>query len=210
MTPRAALLLRVSTREQTVANQLPHMRRIADARGFELVTVRVEVESRDKRRPVLEDLLREAHRGTFDVLIVWALDRLGAGTLAILGTIKKLDERGVTTVSVSETWLEMKGPVRDLLLTIFGWISEQELRRIRERTRAGLERARAEGKRLGRPSKGLAPWVIAAELAKGGGLDRVAARLGVGRATLCRQLARFRKLGRLPSSLKNGTSKTGT
>ena len=172
------------------------MRRLAAARDYELVTARVEVESRDKHRPALADLLEEAHRGTFDVLVVWALDRLGAGTIEILTTVRRLDARGVTTVSVSDSWLEMAGPVRDLLLSVFGWIAEQELRRIRERTKAGLERARSQGKRLGRPRFTFARVELEQLVAQGASIDAIAAVLGCSRATAAR--------------LKNGAKKTGS
>jgi putative DNA-invertase from lambdoid prophage Rac len=162
------------------------MRRLAAARGYELVTARVEVESRDKNRPALNELLEEAHRGTFDVLVIWALDRLGAGTLEILTTVRRLDARGVTTVSATESWLELQGPVRDLLLGVFGWVSEQELRRIRERTKAGLARARAEGKRLGRPRFAFARAELEQLVAVDASIDAIASALGCSRATAAR------------------------
>jgi len=162
------------------------MRGLAAARGYELVSARVEVESRDKHRPALAELLEEAHRGTFDVLVIWALDRLGAGTLEILTTVRKLDARGVTTVSVSESWLEMGGPARDLLLSVVGWVSEQELRRIRERTKAGLARARAQGKRLGRPRFTFARIELEQLVQQGASIDAIAAVLGCSRATAAR------------------------
>jgi DNA invertase Pin-like site-specific DNA recombinase len=193
---RAAVYLRVSTPEQELSNQLPSIRGLAAARGYELVTTRVEVESRDRQRPALAQLIEEAHRGTFDVLVIWALDRLGAGTLEILTTVRKLDARGVTTVSVNESWLEMGGPARDLLLSVVGWVSEQELRRIRERTKAGLNRARAQGKRLGRPRVSFARVELEQLIAEDASIDAIAAQLGCSRSTAAR--------------LKNGSKKTGS
>ncbi len=192
---RAAAYLRVSTPEQELRNQLPSVRRLAEARGYELVTARVEVESRDKSRPALAQLLEEAHRATFDVLIIWAIDRLGAGTLEMLTTVRKLDARGVVTVSVNESWLEQYGPTRDLLLSVFGWVSEQELRRIRERTKAGLARARAEGKRLGRPRLSFARAELEQLVAEDASIDAIAAALGCHRATAARLKRSFKKAG---------------
>jgi putative DNA-invertase from lambdoid prophage Rac len=192
---RAAVYLRVSTPEQELANQLPSLRRLAEARGYELVSSRVEVESRDKSRPALKELLEEAHRRTFDVLIIWALDRLGAGILEMLTTVHKLDARGIVTVSVNESWLEQQGPTRDLMLSIFGWVSAQELRRIRERTKAGLARARAEGKKLGRPRVSFARAELAQLVAEGASIDAIAAALGCHRATAARLKRSMKKAG---------------
>jgi putative DNA-invertase from lambdoid prophage Rac len=198
---RAAVYLRVSTPEQELRNQLPSILASCRARGCELVTVRVEVESRDKSRPALAQLLEEAHRATFDTLVIWAIDRLGAGTLEMLTTVSKLDACGVATVSVTESWLEQQGPMRELLLSIFGWVSKQELRKIRERTKAGLARARAEGKRLGRPRLAYARAQLEQLVAEDASIDAIAAALGCHRATA----ARLKR--RCLSSRKNGVEK---
>jgi putative DNA-invertase from lambdoid prophage Rac len=68
-----------------------------------------------------------------------------------INTVLELDRLGVPVLSVREGWLDTSGPVRPLLVAIFGWVAEQERTRLIERTRAGLARARAQGKRLGRP-----------------------------------------------------------
>ncbi|MBF5046406.1 recombinase family protein [Aggregicoccus sp. 17bor-14] len=81
-----------------------------------------------------------------------------------INTVLGLDRLGVPVVSVREPWLDNTGPVRSLLVAIFGWVAEQERSRLIERTRAGLARARAQGKRLGRPRASQFALASAADL----------------------------------------------
>jgi len=93
-------------------------------------------------------------------------------------------------ISVREPWLDTSGPVRPLLVAIFGWVAEQERARLIERTRAGIERARRQGKRLGRPPKSPILLHAAAELVAGGvPIAEAARRKDVARSTLRRFLA---------------------
>jgi DNA invertase Pin-like site-specific DNA recombinase len=143
MTKLCAVYLRVSTDRQTVE-------RLAMARGFEPVVFE-EVESASKASPVLDRLLADAHAGRVAAVAVWALDRMHRSMTGAINTVLELDLLGVPVLSVREGWLDTSGPVRPLLVAIFGWVAEQERERLRERTRAGMERARREGKRIGRP-----------------------------------------------------------
>jgi DNA invertase Pin-like site-specific DNA recombinase len=96
----------------------------------------------------------------------------------------------VVIASAKESWLEMEGPVRPLLVAIFSWVAEQERARIQERTRAGMARAKAEGRSVGRPRAAITIGVARALLAEGKSMPKVAKRLGVGVDTLRRALAR--------------------
>jgi putative DNA-invertase from lambdoid prophage Rac len=147
---KAALYLRVSTDQQTTANQLDDLTRLATARGY-ACQVFEETESAAKQRPVLEQVLAAARSGQVNAVIVWALDRLHRSMHGAITTVLELDRLGVQVISLREPWLDTSGPVRQLLVAIFGWVAEQERTRLIERTRAGLERARRDGKRLGRP-----------------------------------------------------------
>jgi putative DNA-invertase from lambdoid prophage Rac len=150
---KAALYLRVSTDEQTTENQRAPLETMARARGFTELELVVEVESGARRRPKLEHLLERARRGEVMAIFVWALDRVtreGVGSLVPL--LERLERHGVELVSYSEPWLDTAGPAKDLILAMLAWAAQQERRRLVERTRAGLERARREGKTLGRPS----------------------------------------------------------
>jgi putative DNA-invertase from lambdoid prophage Rac len=185
----AALYARVSTAEQTTANQLAELRQLATARGWEPVLYE-EQESAAKRRPVLDQLMDDARRGKVRALVVWALDRLDRNQLACLARVVELDRLGVPVVSVREPWLDTSGPARSLLVAVFGWVAEQERARLIERTRAGLDRARREGKQIGRPRASPVLLHAAADRVRAGLPLRQAAReAGVGAATLSRFLA---------------------
>lgn len=153
---KAALWLRVSTSEQHTDNQVPDLERVCSARSWEIVE-RYDVTAsafKGDHRAMLDTLLTDASHGRFQVLCLWALDRLtregGEETIRLLG---QLADRGVTVVSFTEPWVEdMRDPmVRKFMIFFSGWIAESESRRRKERTLAGLARARVEGKRIGRP-----------------------------------------------------------
>jgi DNA invertase Pin-like site-specific DNA recombinase len=153
-----ALYARVSTDEQTAANQLPDIEQLCAGRPGWTITHRyIETVSGAARvRPELARMLADAHAGRFKAVVIWALDRLGRGGIAeSVGIVQQLDERGVQLVSVRESWLDMTGPTRGLLVAVFGWVAQQERERLRERINAGLARARAKGtksgKAIGRP-----------------------------------------------------------
>jgi DNA invertase Pin-like site-specific DNA recombinase len=96
-------------------------------------------------------MLKDARRGKFQVLVVWALDRFGRSMVGNLRDVLELDRLGVQVVSVRESWLDTGSPVRTLLIAIFSWVAEQERSRLIERTKAGVAAARRRGARLGRP-----------------------------------------------------------
>jgi DNA invertase Pin-like site-specific DNA recombinase len=188
-TKRAGVYLRVSTDRQTVQNQLADLDRLVRARGYESV-IYEEVESAAKARPVLDCLLADARAGRITAVAVWALDRLHRSMVGAIQTVLELDRLGVRVVSVREPWLDTDSPVRPLLVAIFGWVAEQERTRLIERTKAGMSRARKEGKKIGRPRTSTVLLHAAAELV-GGGVPVAAAarRKGVSRASLRRWMA---------------------
>jgi len=209
MSQRAAVYLRVSTRDQTLANQVPDLERLISARGFAIAATYQDEESGVKRRPELERLFADARRHKFDVLCVWALDRLGRTMSETVARVLELERLGVRIVSARETFLDQPDEIRSLLVAVFAWVAEWERRRLVDRTNAGLARARAQGKSLGRPGVSLNPYALELELERltpGEKLDVVAKRLGVGRSTFFRELGRLRGLGRVP---KTGTPPLG-
>ncbi len=151
---RAALWARVSTGDQDPANQVAQLEAWAAHRGLVVVATYCIQESAWKgaHRKVLEQVVADARAGRFDVLLVWALDRLSReGPLATLQLVDRFGRLGVQVLSHQEQWTEASGELRDLLLAVVGWVARWESQRRSERTRAGLDRARAQGKHLGRP-----------------------------------------------------------
>lgn len=185
---RAALYLRVSSEQQTVENQRPELEQLARARGLEVVTTYEENVSAVKVRPAFKRMLEDAHRGRFDVLVIWAIDRFGRSMVGNLDDVMKLDARGVKLISARESWLEMDGPARPLLVGVFSWVAEQERRRLSERTIAGMERARSQGRHVGRP-RAAVTLSIARELrAQGVAMPDLARQLGVSESSVRRAL----------------------
>jgi putative DNA-invertase from lambdoid prophage Rac len=186
---RCALYLRVSTDRQHTDNQRPEVERLARARGFERYDVFEEkVSATAKNRTEWQRLRADAHAGRLNVVVVFAIDRIGRTMIGNIQEILELDRIGVQVISVTEPWMDTGGPVRTLLIAIFSWVAEQEHQRIRERVKAGLERARREGKRIGRP-RTFVPLARAILLRrKGLSYREIARRLKVGCATLQRAL----------------------
>ena len=150
---KAALYLRVSTTEQDTANQLSALEDYGKRRGFEIVQVYSENETAWKagHQAELAKLFEDARKGKFEVVLVWALDRLSReGALAILSLVDKLKRYGAKVISYQESWTEAPGDLADILYAITGWVARMESQRRSERTKAGLERARREGKPIGK------------------------------------------------------------
>lgn len=147
--PRAALCLRVSTEEQTIGNQRPDVERIARFHKLRIVKEYSEHASVGKHRAQYEAMMTAARNHEFDVLLLWAIDRLGRSMIGNLNAMLELDRLGIRILSHREPWLDTGGPVRPLLIAIFSWVAEQERNQISERTKAGMAIARAKGHQIG-------------------------------------------------------------
>ncbi len=187
---RAAIYVRVSTFDQEPENQLRELRQYVTARGWSAVEfVDRGVSGSKDKRPALDDLVKQAKRRKFDVLVCWRLDRLGRNLRHLILLLDELQAVGVAFVSLAEG-IDATTPAGRLQLHVLGAIAEFERERIRERVMAGLQRARAQGKRLGRPKTRIDPE----RLTSAAGLpEREAARrLGVPRSTFQRLMAEHR------------------
>jgi len=151
---KASIYVRVSTGAQDTTNQLSVLKDWARQRGFEVVGIYNEEESAWKagHQKALAHLLQDARKQKFNIVLVWALDRLSReGSLAILTLVNRLKICGVKVISYQESWTEAPGELGELLYALTGWVSRMESQRRSERTKAGLARVKAQGKRLGRP-----------------------------------------------------------
>src|SRR5438876_517782 len=147
---RAAIYARVSTVDQEPENQLAELRRYVEARGWTAVAyVDRGVSGSKDRRPALDAMMKDAGRRRFDVLVCWRLDRLGRNLRHLIILLDDLQAVGVGFVTLGEG-IDTTSPSGRLVLHVLGAIAEFERERLRERTLAGLRRARAQGKRLGR------------------------------------------------------------
>lgn len=187
---RAAIYARVSTLDQEPENQLQELRRYTGARGWTSAEYADRgVSGAKDRRPALDQLLTDARRRRFDVVVCWRLDRLGRNLKHLITLLEELQALGVAFVSLAEG-IDATTPAGKLQMHILGAIAEFERERIRERVLAGLQRARRSGRRLGRPRLAPAPIVVP------GGTVRDAARAwGVSKSTAARWIAAGRVVG---------------
>ena len=181
---KAAIYARVSTVDQEPENQLQELRRYVEARGW-TATEYVDrgVSGAKERRPALDQLVTDARRRRFDVVVCWRLDRLGRNLKHLITLLEELQALGVAFVSLAEG-IDATTPAGKLQMHILGAIAEFERERIRERVLAGLQRAKTQGKRLGRP-RAVVPIERVQKVA-GLSVDTAARTLGVSRSTLKR------------------------
>jgi DNA invertase Pin-like site-specific DNA recombinase len=194
---RAAIYARVSTLDQEPENQLQELRRYTTARGWTTVEyVDKGVSGAKDRRPALDQLLADARRRRFDVLVCWRLDRLGRNLKHLVTLLEELQALGIAFVSLNEG-IDATTPAGKLQMHILAAIAEFERSRIAERVKAGLQRAKAQGTRLGRPRK--APATIAVP---GGSVRAAALVWGVSKTTAARWIAsgRCREMIRPPAA----------
>lgn len=185
---KAALYARCSTDRQHTENQVPALHQLARGRGFEVVKCFEENASAVKNRPEWERLKAAAHRGEFRVVVIVAIDRLGRSMVGNVQQILELDRLGVEVVSLREPWLDTRGPVRQLLVAIFSWVAEEERRQISDRSRAGVDRARREGRHVGRPRAQVDHEQARRLRGQGLSIRQVARKLGVSSSVLHRAL----------------------
>ena len=153
---KVALYVRVSKNDesQDPQNQLNPLRDLAKAFEGEVVAEYIDLASGSNGdRQNFIHMLEDADRRKFDLLLIWALDRLSReGISNTLGYLERLKRNGIAVKSLQESWLDTRDEgLGQLLLAIFSWVAQQERKRIIERTKAGLERAKRQGKTLGRP-----------------------------------------------------------
>lgn len=151
---KVALYARVSTDEQTEQNQVPILENWAGQRGYEIAKIYRDMGSAwqkaDQKR--LSQLQEDAHRGLFNMVLVWDLDRLTRGGIARFFHIADgLRQCGVRILSYRQSWTDTPGELQPLLFSIFAFFAEQESKKISDRTRIGMARAKAAGKHIGRP-----------------------------------------------------------
>ena len=191
MTKRVAFYLRVSTGDgqQTIENQRRALDEIAERAGWEVVEVYSDEISGTKgreRRPAFDRMLKAAVHRKFDMIAAWSVDRLGRSLQDLVGFLGELKAAGVD-LFLHQQALDTSTPSGRALFQMLGVFAEFETAMIRERTRAGLVRARAQGKRLGRPpiTRGVSAAVLRS-LAEGMSIRNAAKLHRVGISTVQR------------------------
>jgi hypothetical protein len=137
---RAALYMRVSTLDQHPETQLLDLRQMASQRGYEIVAEFTDrISGAKARRPGLDGLLRDARRGRFDVVLVWACDRIARSTKHFLEVLDELNRLNIEFISFREQ-IDTAGPLGRAVVVIIGVVAELERSLIIERVRAGMRR----------------------------------------------------------------------
>jgi DNA invertase Pin-like site-specific DNA recombinase len=191
---KVLIYARVSTqdKDQNPDTQLLPLREFVQAQGWQVVGEFVDrAPARDLRgRTAWRDLLDRASRRQADVILVWRIDRAFRSVLDAATTLERLRGWGVGLRSYSEPWLDTTSPFGEALYYITAAYAQLERGILRERVKAGMDRAKKQGKHVGRPRKVNGEWGTVKMLIASGQLSQGAAaeRLGVSRSTVHRAM----------------------
>jgi DNA invertase Pin-like site-specific DNA recombinase len=188
---QVAVYLRVSTLDQTTANQERELRAVADRMGCEIVKVYKDhgisgAKGRDKR-PQFDAMCKDAARRQFDMVMAWSVDRLGRSLQDLVGFLSEIHALKID-LYLHQQGLDTTTPAGKAMFQMMGVFAEFERAMIQERVRAGLARAKDEGKTLGRPRiSASTETAIRKALSKGdAGIRKIAVQLGVATGTVQR------------------------
>ncbi|HEY4843492.1 MAG TPA: recombinase family protein [Terriglobales bacterium] len=184
---RAALYLRVSTVDQNPQTQALDLRQFVVQRGLEIVMTYTDhgVSGTKARRPALDKMMEDARRHRFDVVVVWSCDRLARSTKHLLQVLDELNGFGIQFLSQREA-IDTEGPLGRAIIVIVSAIAELERSLIVERVRAGMRRAKLEGRQIGRARLDINREQVVADRRTGMSLTNVAKRHNISRASVCR------------------------
>src|SRR5271169_4533194 len=149
---KCGIYVRVSTGKQETDNQFSQLQAFALSQGWVVVAVYADqLTGKHSDREQFQRMFRDASKRVFDVLLFWALDRMSReGALETLQHLNRLTSYGVNYRSFTEPYFDSCGIFKDAMIAIMATLAKQERIRLGERTKAGLQRARLQGKRLGR------------------------------------------------------------
>jgi DNA invertase Pin-like site-specific DNA recombinase len=185
---RAALYMRVSTLDQHPETQLYDLRQMAEQRGYRIVESYTDTISGAKaRRPGLDAMMRDARRNQFDVVLVWASDRIARSVKHFLEVLDELNRLNIEFIGFREQ-IDTGGPLGRAVVVIIGAIAELERSLIVERVRAGMRRAKLEGRHIGRTALVLDRAAILRDRQRGDSLGQLAKSYRVSRTTIHRVL----------------------
>ena len=207
---RAALYMRVSTIDQHPETQLHDLRGLAAQRGFQIVQEYTDKISGAKaRRPGLDQLLTDARRRKFDVVLVWSFDRIARSVRHFLEVLDELNHLEIEFISFREN-IDTSGPLGRAMIVIIGAIAELERNLIIERVRAGMRRARLEGRQIGRTPLEVNRAALLIDRERGMSLKDLAKAYGISKASVCRVIKDARQAvskGFVPAASAGADSK---
>ena len=185
---RAAIYMRVSTVDQHPESQGFDLEAMAQQRGFEIVQRYTDrITGTRARRPGLDQMMADARRGQFDVVLVWACDRLARSVRHFLEVLDELNRLNLEFISFREQ-LDTGGPLGRAVVVIIAAIAELERSLIVERVRSGMRRAKLEGRRLGRPPLSIDRDALLRDRASGFSYGQLAKLHSISKASVIRAL----------------------
>jgi DNA invertase Pin-like site-specific DNA recombinase len=183
---RAALYMRVSSLDQHPETQLYDLRQMAAQRGYEIVEQYTDrISGAKAKRPGLDKMMADARHGCFDVVLVWASDRIARSVKHFLEVLDELNRLNIEFISFREQ-IDTGGPLGRAIIVIVGAVAELERNLIIERVRAGMRRAKLEGRAIGRQPLELDRSSILRDRNQGQSLRQLAKSYRVSRATIHR------------------------
>ena len=182
--PRVAVYARVSTVDQSTESQLLDLRRYVSERGWQIYREFVDegISGTKDSRPALDQLMDDARKRRFDVVLVWRFDRFARSTRHLINALEEFRNLGIDFVSFQEN-IDTSSPLGSAIFTIISAVAQLERDIISERVKAGLRRAKENGKKLGRPRVNVDATRIAALRTQGHSWTEVSRELGIGKGT---------------------------
>jgi DNA invertase Pin-like site-specific DNA recombinase len=183
---RAALYLRVSTVDQHPENQLHDLRTLVLQRGYEIInTYEDRISGAKAKRPGLDRMMHDARHAKFDIVLVWAFARIARSTRHFLEILDELNHLTIEFVSFREN-IDTGGPLGRAMVVIIGAIAELERNLIVERIRAGMRRARLDGRQIGRKPLEVDRAGLLRDRSQGKSYNELAASYGISKASVGR------------------------
>ena len=191
MIKQVAIYARVSTGEQTPDNQLQALRAVAERMDWHVAEEYVDqgvsgAKAGRDQRPAYERLYGAIVRREIEVVLAWSVDRLGRSLQQLVGLLAELQAKGVD-LYLHQQGIDTTTPAGKAMFQMCGVFAEFERAMIQERVKAGLQRARAQGKKLGRPRTSIdVERKIRSARQQGKGIKKIARELGIGVSTVQR------------------------
>ena len=187
---RVALYGRVSTTDQSTESQLLDLRRYTRERGWQIFEEYIDegISGTKDSRPALNQLMNDARKRRFDSVLVWRFDRFARSTKHLILALEEFKNLGIDFISYQEN-IDTSSPLGAAIFTIISAVAQLERDIISERVKAGLRRARENGKQLGRPKGcGIDTQLVTELREQGLSMAKIAEQMNSSAATVCRAL----------------------
>ena len=186
---RTAIYVRVSTKDQSVDMQLNDLERYSRERGLNVFKMYEDngISGTKETRPALNELMNDARKRKFDTVLVWRFDRFARSTKHLVNALYEFRSLGIDFISYQEN-IDTSSPLGEAIFTIISAMSKLERDIIAERVKGGLRKARAKGKRLGRPENEVDTDKIVKYKEEGKSIREIAKEMGIHRSKVERTL----------------------